>query len=716
MGTITYYNTISLYSAVLLAGFSLLPEKSRAESAQPATSTKHSSIDEIVVTATKEGQQNLQQIPMAITAYNNEKLKTIGADNIEDLVEFTPGLNISRNGQAARLYIRGIGTNLDFIGADPSVTVHVDGIYQSRPTTALENFLDVERVEILKGPQGTLYGRNSTGGTINIISKLPEPQKKVHASLELGNFNHTNVSASASGRLSSDNVLGGIAFMKTDHDPYVENINDDSVDGLFDDDSFNTRASLRMLIDEDMELIVRSNYSKIDRLPDAYKATGLDTVGAPSLLAEALEQPDDPFKINISYPSPFVKQENKGASFELKYRLNEQVSLTSLTGYIDLSDHAIEDTDGSNLDVLVTEVDDHQSSISEELRVNYSDNLFNFVGGMFFLLDEHQSSIVINSISAFDSDNKTSAYALFANGRYALSDQLNLTLGLRFSQEEKAFNELRLLGDTLLFSVDETKSWNSWSPKLALDYQANHSTLFYASINRGFKSGGFNFTSSDGQFDPEYVTAYEGGIKKDWQEYDVRSNLALFYYDYSDMQVLDFLVPGVANMSNAAEAEIQGIEFESSWTPSFDWLFEFNFAFLHAQYKEYMAPAGAQKVDVSGNRLNASPEKKLNLAVQYFQHLPSGELSYRLEYAWQSEEFFTPFNEETSSQDSYGLVNGRVSFANEAAKWEFYLFGENLTNEAYSSSSREFPAASVGVTKDINPPRTYGVKFIYHFF
>lgn len=681
---------------------------------------------EIVVTATKEGEINLQRAPLAITAFTSDQLENTGADNVEDLKWQTPGFNTSRNGQAARLYLRGIGTNLDFIGADPSVTVHVDGVYQSRPTNALEDFLDVARVEILRGPQGTLYGRNSVGGTINIISRLPNEEARAKASIELGSFNFTRKVVSASGALASDRLFGGVALMKTDHDPYVENTNDDGVDGLSDDDSFSSRATLRLLLGGSTEAIFRMDYTKIDRATGAYKATGRDTEGSPTLFAESIDQPEDPFAINISYAAPFVEQTDAGASLELKIELSNNLTLTSLTGFRDLDYHTVEDTDGSALDVFVTEIDDKQSQLSEELRFNYQTNRLNLVSGFYYLLDNHESESVVNvnlsgAASVFDVENETTAYALFGNGRYAVNDQLNISVGLRYSEEEKVFDDVRqgvAPGGAVatIFTIDDTETWNSWSPKLAVDYQTDDGALLFGSVSRGFKSGGYNFTLEDGRFEPEYVTAYEWGVKKDWRHSGLRSNMAFFFYDYTDMQVSDFSEVGAPKISNAAEAVIFGFELENRWVPTLDWLFEFNFSYLHAQYEKYMAPApSGEKVDVSGNQLNVAPERKLNLAAQYYQDIAWGTLSYRLEYAWQTRQYFTAFNEDISSQATYGLVNARVAFNGFNDQWELHLYGENLGDKDYSTSSREFTATTVGVTRDINPPRTYGVKIIHRF-
>ena len=683
---------------------------------------------DVVVTATKTGEVSLQEVPASITVINEEQMQESGVNNIEDLTQQTPGLSVSRNGQAARIYIRGVGTNLDFIGADPSVTVHVDGVYQSRTTTALDDFLEVERVEVLRGPQGTLYGRNSTGGTINVISKLPEAERKSKVKVELGSDELRRFSASASGGLGNENLMGGIAIMKTDHDPYVDNINPVGIDGLMDEDSLTSKGTLRYLAGAKGEVVLRADYTDIDRATGAYKSTGLDTDGNPALLAAGVNVPSDPFEMDISYANPFLEQTNWGTSAELIWQLSQAWSVTSLTGYRDLDLHTIEDTDGSNLDVLVTDLSEEQDQLSEELRFNYESGQLELVAGLYYLGEGHTSKGIINVNGAgvknnLNTSNDTTAYAAFGQGTYGVTDKLNATLGLRYSYEEKEFRNDQAItinangAVASSFIVDEKTDWDAWSPKAALDYTFDNGPMVYGSVSRGFKSGGFNFTSDDAEYDPEFVWSYETGVKQDWFQNTLRTNLVLFYYDYTDLQVSDFTQPGVLSISNAADAEIKGVELETRWMPHYDWMLELNYAFLDATYKDYLAPIGVgiPPVDVSGNNLNAAPEHKVNAAVQYFQNISKGTISYRVEYFWQDKVYFTAFNKDVSSQDAYGLWNARINFRSLDESWELQFYGENLADKDYSTSSREFPAATTGVTRDINPPLTFGAKLTYNF-
>lgn len=715
-------------SSILLC--SILSATAWADGHSPTEAKQPLKLKDVTVTGTKEGEVKLQEVPAAISAYTEEDMSDAGIGNIKDLRMQTPGLNLTHNGQSARLYMRGIGSNLDFIGSDPSVTVHVDGVYQSRTTSILEDFLDVERVEILRGPQGTLYGRNSTGGTINLITKKPEAESSGKLFAEVGSYSFRSVGGMINGTISEDKVLGRLAVVKTDHDPYVKNTAATGVDGLLDDDSLATRGALRFLLDDKSELVLRADYSDIDRNPAAYKTTLVNSDGAAGTLAAGAIVPSDPWSVNVNDVDPYTESKNYGASIEYTRKISPELTLVSLTGYRDLDLKLKEDTDGSDVVYLVTEYEEQQNMLSEELRLQYQGDRLKWVAGAYYLQEEHESDTAINStIVVVDSKHETQAYALFGQGTYSITDRLNTTLGLRYSSEEKEFDNVYDHADpTLDFSASPSNSWDSWSPSFSLDYTYDSGTMVYSSVKRGFKSGGYNMTDASPEYSPEKVWSYEIGSKFQLLDKKLHSNIALFYSDYQDLQVSEFTSPGVLNVSNAAEANIFGLEIENKWMPTYNLAIEMNYAFLNAEYDNYIIPPvvnadssiAQPEQDASGDDMVASPAHKVSLAGQYFHDLPSGTLSYRLEYAWQDEQYFTAPNHETSYQGAYALVNARFGYESADEMWEAEVYVENLTNKAYSTSTREFPGSplsldSVGVTKDINPPRTFGLRLVRNF-
>lgn len=221
-------------------------------------------------------------------------------------------------------------------------------------------------------------------------------------------------------------------------------------------------------------------------------------------------------------------------------------------------------------------------------------------------------------------------------------------------------------------------------------------------------------TSNIPEFDPEYVWSYEVGSKLQLLDKRLQTNVSVFHYDYTDLQVQDFVQVGVLSVSNAADATVQGIEIENQWSPTYDLVLEADYSYLDATYDKYDAPTG----NAAGDRLVVSPKHKVSLAAQYYQDLEAGTMSYRLEYLWQDDQFFTAPNQDVSKQKAYGLVNLRANYVSADEVWEAQAYIENVTNKLYSTSSREFPSTaptSIGITKDINPPRTVGFRLTRNF-
>lgn len=715
--------TISLLSLGCAAG---LPAQ-LSWAATPQESPQQ--LDAVVVTATKVGEVPLQRTPASISVYDQTALGEGNISNIEDLKRQTPGLNVTRNGQATRLYLRGVGTNLDFVGSDPSVTVHVDGVYQSRGYTALDDFLNVERVEVLRGPQGTLYGRNSTGGTINVITRLPDAKPEASVSAEVGNFNIHRATAAASGGLGSEQVIGSLAVTQTEHDPYVENVEPGGEEGLLDDNAKRANASLRTLLGGGSEMILRADYSDENKTTGAYKSTGLGLTGSPAPSSATANIPTDPFETAINVNGPFLEQTSWGDSAEFNIAMAPGWVLTSLTAYRNLDYDTLEDTDGTRLSGLATAITEKQHQLSQELRVRYTSDTVSWVSGLYISREDHdfEASLFGAATRVILGNNDTRANALFTQASWPLTSSLRATAGVRYSEEEKRFesnSNVILANGTIIqhpvftYTVDENAVWDDWSPKFTLDYTLTPSTLLYADVSKGFKSGGFNFSSAVPQFEPEEVIAYEIGAKLDWLNNTLRSNIAAFYYDYTDLQVSSFSQPGVLIINNAASAINQGIEIENQWLIGDAWALDLNYAYLDAKYDKYLTPfppANTTLVDVSGNHLNASPRHKITPAVRFYQDSAFGLWSARLEYAWQDKQYFTAFNEDVSGQDAYGLVNLMIGLTAPDETWEAQLFGQNLGDEDYSTSSREFVAATTGVTRDINPPRTVSARMTYRF-
>ncbi len=708
------------WSKVIVSGFVLSMSFSAVTQAQGEQVTDV--LEEVIVTATKIGPTDLQKTPISITAISSDELELSGISNLKDISLLAPGITINQNNSYGQLYIRGIGTNNVFTGGDPSSTIHLDGVYLSRPFTVFSEFLELERVEILRGPQGTLYGRNSTGGTINLITQKPSQAFSAKGILELGNYGKQRVTGVINGALGSDQLSGNLAFSVSKRDGYVDNQNASGKSELNDEDRRSVRTALRFSPADTLTIDVAADYFERDELPPQYKPTGEEAEGKPPAIAT--QRIDDFWTVNIP-TVPKLDEQGKGVNVTIAWQLSANSQLLSITGYREHESEVFIDTDYSELSLLTIQSDEVQDQISQEIQYHYQNDSLSLVSGLYFYdeTDEALTSITLLLIpvnpsprNIVGSEVDTTASAIYADLGWQLNEQIELMVGGRYSREEKKYQgSLNNEAAPPARTVDDKESWTDFSPKLGVTYTPFDSILYYGTITQGFKSGGFNFT--DGKdFEPEDITAYEVGIKSEFPAQRIRLNGSLFFYDYTDLQVLSFVAAGEAiETTNASDAEVKGIELELLANITDYWRVSAALTHLSTEYKDYTAKRAAAlpNIDVSGNAFNSAPENTVSLVTDFRQPIANGSLLYRLEYYWQDKIYFTAFNDKLTSQDAYGLVNANISFNSADDVWQLQLYGKNLTDKEYSNSGLDFPPT--GVALNINPPRTFGVKGTYYF-
>jgi len=599
----------------------------------------------------------------------------------------------------------------------------MDGVYIARPQSSFNSFLDVERVEVLRGPQGTLYGRNSVGGTINVISKTPsfeEVDYQVQAAA--GNEGFTRIEAYVSGPIGGDRVAGSIAVQKSDRDAFQKNVVSSGTD-MDDDDSFAIKGQLRFALTDNSEAMLR-----FDRYEQDAKPYGYHTLLTPSPAPEAGPIFGDFRSVAANLPHGGGR-ENWGVSLDITAQINDTWSFRSITGYRENDWELVIDSDGSDLQILKTELGELQDQLSQEFNFIAQFDRWNLLLGAYYFEESIQGTVGEGGVSVFPAGISikpepvvdTSVIALFAQATIELTDRATLTIGARYTDEEKDFetvNGVYVIGtDTQLVDTSlpkETGTYGDVSPKLGLDYKISDASMVYVSASKGFKSGGFNFTATvPGGYDEEFLWAYEAGIKSDLADGRVRLNVSAFFYDYEDLQVQSFVVPGVVDVENAATAKISGVELELIAKPTDAWDLGLNLAWLNAEYDSYpeAAIAGGAIIDASGNKLNNSPEMSGGVMAQYTHEMNSGGSFYiRGEYQFKSEVFFTADNNSVETQDDYSLINAFAGYTTANGKFSVELFGRNLADEEYITSSGSFtlvPAGRVGW------PVTYGVQLRY---
>jgi iron complex outermembrane receptor protein len=698
-------------------------------------------LDEIVVTADRTGLRALQETPIAVSVVDGDLMDQQGLNTVTDLVAYVPNLAVSRNISGSIVSLRGIGSNG---GTDPSVATQVDGVYISN-SVAFTDFFDVERVEVLRGPQGTLYGRNTTGGTINFISRRPSDEFGGRMQVSYGNFAAVEASGYVTGPVLGDTLTASLALTYRERDAFFENIAPGGAD-IDTNNNGGARLQVRWEPAANIDATTRIDYFTADQFIESY-----DHLLAPlpfaAPLANSLVGSFDEVALNFDQS---MTLRTSGISEEINWNFAENFTLTSITSARRFQSRAQNDNDATELNLLAFRSGSDTEQFSQEVDLRYDGDALNFVAGVYyFSATDNPSSRVTAPPSVFTPANRSAAraalptletesIAVFANADYEIIDNLSVILGLRYTEETTSFTQhftatslnpatfnANLAGFPVNFSIEDSD--NALTPKFGLDYEVSDDIFLYASATRGFKSGGFNGQATSpltAGYAPELIWSYEVGAKTEWFEDRLRLNVTGFRYDYTDLQVRQLLGPGNSVIANAASATVEGIEVEMLARPSPDLQFSAIGSFLDARYESFPTASipggfspyvpnqncvgGVCTIDASGNFLSDAPEWSGMFAVDYTPTIGAYELAFHVDYSYRSERYFDPSNVAIASQDGYGLLNGNIRFSPlDNSGWEIGLFGRNLTDEDYYQTVSGNGIVPGGIVGD---PRTYGVR------
>lgn len=705
-------------------------------------------LEEILVTAEKR-EASIQDTSISMLAYSGEELEALEVRELQSLSAQAPGMAFSRVGGEAQIYLRGVGNNTLGIGVDPGVALHLDGIYLGRAQMGLGQFMDLQRVEVLRGPQGTLYGRNATGGTINMISRGPGAEWEGYARAYYGSFNRMQGELAAGGPLS-ETAGFRLAVRGVQDDGFTDDLDPAGGDAIDDQNSWSARAIFDFSPNDDFSLRLQGDWTDFDSRNRSIRP--LDDTGIGQTLG-ALPAGDFDETRN-SIPS-YLDYDTGGLSASLEWMLSDNLQLTSITGYREFEDRFRFNTDGTEIDVTETHFQRQTDQISEEIRLaSVGLDRVEWLLGYYFYKESKEEALGLpnrkfasggrppftrNSFNLFG-ENDTKAHAAFGQLSYFATDRLKLILGGRYSYEKKddlgsntfALNFDGLRNPANLLNRNQrrmrTDSWKAFTPKFGLDYRHSDDLLLYISASKGFKSGGTNSlsTSPDG-FDPEFIWSYEGGIKSQWGS--TRANVSVFYYDYRDLQVLTF-IDGTTRIDNAASAEIIGAELDLAAELSEQLSWRLGASLLGTEYKNFSSAfgsnaGGAIVTDLSGNELINAPNLKLSAALNYNQPLGDGAaLAFTGQVSYQSKVYYSKENEPLMSQGGYALVDARLAYKAANGAWEIAMVVRNLFDKNYFQSSVRYTSMN-DVAKDPNnighplaypaEGRSFGVQAAYRF-
>lgn len=700
------------------------------------------SVEVVIVTADKRA-EDVQDVPTAITALTAEALEVRGIETPEDLQLSTPGLVISQQlGGAAQTSIRGITTENVYPGGDPGVPIHINGHYTQSTAYVFRDFLDIERIEVQRGPQGTLYGRNAIGGNVNIITKRPTDYFEGMFSTTAGNYDRRLLQGVLSGPIS-DSVRARIAVSDETRDGYVKDIGFDTYRSASD------YTSLRGAVEVDLA-------SNLTALINAYYYTDEgDDVFISNFPTNDIS---DPFTINTNSAVVAIDESN-GVSLDFVWDI-AGIQIKSLSAY-DTTDKAVNwDLDGTS--IFSTEQAYHSTyeTWTQEFQfLSASDGPLQWVAGLFYydefsgqryrpIVDDYLGYPALFGLADGDRVLMATAYdiasnsiAVFGQANYSLTDQLTLVLGLRNTWDKK---ERDYLGRKFYAESDgfmqeisgaipplprmrSDANWEQLTWRFGVNFDIDDDRMLYGSYTRGYKAGGFNFDTTGIAYDPEKVDALEGGLKSIWADGQLLVNLAAFYYDYEDKQDFQRLPPPEGyRIRNAAKASIWGLEAEVQAYLTDDFKVDLSASFQNAEFDEYssidvLRPAlGTQ--DLSGNKLPRAPEWKLSGGAQYEWRLGAhGDLLLRGDVLWVDEQWANGLNRRPEDVQvgqadlipAYSQVNARIQWTSADGEWQLEAYATNLTNEVILQNSLAYTAD--WMIEVYAPPRMYGAKLTHRF-
>lgn len=695
-------------------------------------------LEEVMVTAQKRS-ESLQDVPIALSAFSGDTLKDLGVNNIKDIQAVTPNFVVNNTGAIAQPYLRGIGTRLSNMGLEPSIATYIDDRYISRPAATLFELADVERIEILKGPQGTLYGRNAAGGAVRVVTMAPADELEGLISAGIGNYDSRSLSGTASVPLS-DTVKTRFSAMTKQRDGYADNLSPLGVSELDDQDFQAYRAKLQWNMTDDASMLLSVGYFEQDdnngndvvALPPYDKNRGIDRGGVTGL---------DPDEVGTAIDLNIDSDE---LSAQLRFDIAfEGVDFAAMTTYSDWNNNTRPtDGDGTSAAVLdVTSATEDSETYSQELQLlSNSDGDWDWLAGVYFYHQEGNSNIMLDvgasSLASLQNQSvDTDAWSIFGQTTWQINDTWALTLGGRWNDEEKDVSMTEEPGTIMAggtagkLPFDDNESWSEFTPKATLEYSFD-AGMAYLTYSRGFKSGGFNYPAvANEPLDPEILDMYELGYKADLLEGSLRLNAALFYYDYQDLQVTRAGSGEGGSITltteNAADAEVLGFEFDVNWLATEYLTLSAGAGFLDSEYQDYDASAkvflettaGMTDVffDASGESLLRAPDTSAYVSAKYEFSAGDATVPVVLTYSYKDEyDFDFIASEETDAirQDAYGLLSARISYQSPNKDWSVALWGSNLTDEEYFD---DIVANSAGIRGSYGVPRTYGVEGTYNF-
>ncbi|MGA0602833.1 TonB-dependent receptor [Caulobacter sp. KR2-114] len=728
-------------------------------------------LGELVVTA-QHRSENIQKVPISINAFSARDIRKLGIQTSTDIGLVTPNVNIALSqgaGNQPIITIRGIGINDENTNNAGPIAVYVDDVYLSSPAAQTFSTFDLERVEVLKGPQGTLYGRNTSGGAINYVSVKPSDTFSAMGHFSYSSFNTFNIEAAVGGPIAPG-LDGRISFLKDNSDGYAFNtLTGQHENGAND---WALRGQLLWKPRDDLKFLFNVNGGQIDTRPAQYGhygdfVPGTQGLASPVLCSVADTMADKCVDL-FGYTQPksyysggFNKQAHlKVNSINASARIDwlpGYLTVTSITAFEHNDKIEPEDTDSSPYRELEINWGVKNNTVTQEFRVAHTEAKYNWTGGLYYLHEDLRQNQPLEFLLDYDlfygpgsgdgfvnrqtdtSHQVTDAIAAFGQGEYNVTDKLKFILGGRFTHEHRTFEYAGTIqvqeggmdhfGPAVSLlppgAVIPALNNSNFSWRVAADYSLTSDVLAYASIATGFKSGDFNggFLSTDPvqalfqlkPIGPETDVAYEIGLKTSWFDHRLVANASVFYTDYSNLQVFSLVQSpnGPLNsLTSAQKAHNVGADFQLTAKPIPALTLTANLGLLDAKIDRFVVP-GVGVSSLQGLQLAFSPHVSAFLMADYKVPVGPGTVDFQFSASYKGHQFYDSTNDPYLAQNAYWLENIRVGY--EVGRWEVAGSIKNLSNLKYTNDAFD----STGPFGYIQPvwgtPRWYAIELNYRY-
>lgn len=743
-----------LSQAVLLTCLSMAGHSAVAEGENYA-------LEEVVVTAQKRAQA-IQDVPISVSAISGAKIADAGISDMDDLSRHVPNLNIS-TGNNTQIRMRGLGSGLNK-GFEQSVGMYIDGIYFGRDRSYRGSLLDLERVEVLRGPQGILFGKNTIAGAINVTTAKPSQEFEGEVGLTYGSYGERKVSGVLSGPIS-DTLSGRIAFSDESQDGYLDNSIASADDGVGVENR-TVRATLQWEPSDQLVSTLKLEKGDYERRGTTYQVTnpGVFSDAYFSAFTPGFESRfNDETHIDSTLGDQKEKTETDNVTLNVEYEF-DQFTLASTTGYIGFDSDDGLDVDFSPAPVLFQNAKQDYEQFSQEFRLSSpGGETIDYIIGVYYQSSEFEFNNhtllnldpvpLVNGQAATlkDFDQESESYSAFGEVVWNISDKFSLTGGLRYTRETKEADSrlttlelngaaaspatqglLAAFGNVAHVQSGERTESNV-TPLIKATYYFTDDIMGYVTASTGFKGGGFNTevnnpAASPFEFEEESSKAVEVGLKSTLLDGAATFNVSIFKTEFDDLQVSGF--EGLAFIvGNAAKATSQGVEIDGMWRVSERLTLGGSYSYLDAEYDDYdnapctvaqkaasAVPASCQQ-DLSGRPLHYAPENTASLNAEY--EMPVGEdyeLSFAVDLNYSDDFFLQNDLDPEDSQESFTKVNARVVVKNLLDDWELALIGKNLTDKRTANNATDLPVLENGAhAKNTMPPRTVALQLKMRF-